>query len=580
MEDELGHFSSVVQDFRQARRKAALEMLLARFRGASPELLSYEDVRRKLKATASVERGLHDIPLDAIVGSVGRYADFTRSFLPKQDTDQSRWVRVKVATTSMEGLPPIEVYKIGEVYFVKDGNHRVSIARELGAKSIQAYVTEVATRVPLTPDVQPDDLILKAEYVGFLERTHIDELCPDADFTVTAPGQYVTLEDHINVHRYYMGLDLRRDITPAEAVVHWYHHIYLPIIYIIRRHNLLREFPDRTETDLYLWLSEHREALKAEIGWEINPEAAAEDLAQRFGGKFTRTIRRALQKLLEIMTPDPLESGPPPGEWREKKTRYREDRLFHDILVPLNGEESGWRALDQAIEIARREEGRVYGLHVVPTEAHKETRRAIEAEREFARRCAAANVPGNFAFAVGAVGRQIIARAQWADLLVASLTYPPGSQLFAKLKSGFRTLVQRAPIPVLAVPGSLFPFKSALLAYDGSPKSREALFVMSYLAARWQDFALTVLTVETNGKAADEPLASAQRYLEEHGLQATYLQQRARSVAQAILQTAEERQSDLIVMGSYSRAAPVEMFFGSAVNQVLRERRRPVLICR
>ena len=580
MEDKIGHFSSAVWDFRQARRRAALETLLARFRGESPELLSYEEVRRKLKATARIERGLHDIPLNAIVGSVGRYTDFTRSFLPKQDADEFRWVRVKVAATSMEGLPPIDVYKIGDIYFVKDGNHRVSIARELGAKSIQAYVTEVHTRVPLTPEVQPDDLILKAEYAGFLERTRIDKWCPDADFTVTAPGQYATLEEHIDVHRYYMGLDLQRDIPYEEAVVHWYEHVYLPIIHIIRRHNLLREFPNRTGADLYLWLSEHRKALKTALGWEVNPEAAAEDLAHRFSGNFTRVIQRVGSKLLDVLTPDPLESGPPPGEWREKRVRYREDRLFHDILVPLNGEESGWRALDQAVEIARREEGRVLGLHVVPTEAHKETLKTLETEAAFAQRCADADVPGSFALDVGAVGRQIVARARWADLLVASLNYPPGKTPFAKLKSGFRTLIQRSPIPVLAIPCCLFPFESALLAYDGSPKSKEALFVTTYLAARWQDFALVVLTVETNGRAADDHVEYARGYLEEHGVAATYKQERDVPVEKAILRTAEAHESDLIVMGSYSRGALLEVFLGSAVNQVLRERRRPVLICR
>ena len=152
-------------------------------------MLSYEDVRQKLRAYGSSERGLQDIPLDAIVGSVGRYNDFTRDFLPRLDVNKDRWARVMAASNKMAGLPPIDVYKIGDVYFVQDGNHRVSVARQLGSRTIQAYVTEVQTRVPMSPDTRPDDMIVKAEYAGFLERTRLDELRPEADLSVTIPSQ-------------------------------------------------------------------------------------------------------------------------------------------------------------------------------------------------------------------------------------------------------------------------------------------------------------------------------------------------------------------------------------------------------
>jgi len=174
---------------------------MARLTGRSADLLSYEEVRQKLKVKGMGKWGLEDIPLDAIVGSVGRYTDFTRSFLPRQDSDEERWARVKVAVTDLGGLPPIEVYQIGQAYLVRDGNHRVSVARQVAATHIQAYVTEVRTKVPLLPDTQPDDLILKAEYTDFLERTRLDELRPEADLSVTVPGQYQALEEHIEVHR-------------------------------------------------------------------------------------------------------------------------------------------------------------------------------------------------------------------------------------------------------------------------------------------------------------------------------------------------------------------------------------------
>ena len=148
-------------DFRRARLRAKLERIVAYFSGKPSELLRYNEVRRKLGSTNRIERGLQDIPLDAILGSVNRYADFTRHFFPKRDEDAARWAHVWVAMATQTGLPPIEVYQIGQVYFVVDGHHRVSVARELGSSHIQAYVTEVETKVPLTPDVRPEDLTLK-----------------------------------------------------------------------------------------------------------------------------------------------------------------------------------------------------------------------------------------------------------------------------------------------------------------------------------------------------------------------------------------------------------------------------------
>lgn len=244
--------SFAIEDFHRARRRAALEEILAKLTGKSTDLLSFEDMRQKLKAKVGPARELKEIPLDAIVGSADRYTDFTRSFLPRQDFDRDRWARVMAAVTNLTGLPPIEVYQIGEVYFVLDGHHRVSVARQVGATHIQAYVTKLHPRVPLSPEDQLDDLVVKTEYADFLERTHLDELRPDADLRVTAAGKYRLLEEHIEVHRYFMGLEQKREIPYTEAVGHWYDEVYLPVAQAIRERGILRDFPGRTETDLYL----------------------------------------------------------------------------------------------------------------------------------------------------------------------------------------------------------------------------------------------------------------------------------------------------------------------------------------
>jgi nucleotide-binding universal stress UspA family protein len=572
-------FLLAVRDFRRARRQAALEAIMARLTGRSAELLSYEDVRQKLKARGIMAQRLKEIPLDAIVGSVGRYTDFTRSFLPQKDSNQERWARVKVKVTDLGGLPPIEVYQIGEAYFVLDGNHRVSVARQVGAPSIEAYVTEIRTKVPLSPDTQPDDLILKAEYADFLERTRLDGLRPEANLSVTVPGQYQALEEHIEVHRYFMGLEQEREIPYEEAVGHWYDEVYLPVVQVIRERGILRGFPGRTETDLYLWVSEHRAALQEELGWEIRPEAAAADLAAQFSPRPQRVVARVGEKLVDTVMPDGLKAGPPPGQWRAEELEACEyDRLFADILVPVSGKEMGWQALEQALEVARREGARLRGLHIVPSEVQRESAEAQAVQAEFNRRCEAAGIPGELAVVVGGVARKVCERARWADLVTVHLAYPPAPQPVARLSSGFRTLIRRCARPVLAVPRASSHLDRVLLAYDGSPKAEEALFVATYLSCRW-GIALVVVTVIETGRTTSETLARAQGYLETHGVEATFVKEGG-SVAEAVLKAAEEHKSDLIIMGGYGLSPVLEVMLGSAVDQVLRTSRQPMLICR
>jgi len=562
-------YSAVLRDFQEARRRAALEDLKARLTGKSDDLLSYEAIRDLLQTESSTSRGLQDISLDAIVGSVGRYHDFTRSFLPRRESDQHRWANVKLKAIYQGGFPPIEVYQLGANYFVLDGNHRVSVARQLGADTIQAYVTEVHSRVPLSLDAEPDELIIKARYARFLDYTSLDKTRPGLDLLVTAPGQYRRLEEQVEAHRRLLAQRQGREASLAEAAAAWYDAVYLPVIQVVRDYDLLSGFPGHSEADLFLWVSERQEDVEEEIGWTVGPQRVAGELAngrsrrQRTGDGQESVSADAATNTLPRLDSMPFD---PVGE-----------RLFPDILVPISGTERGWLALEQALLVAQREGSALHGFHVVRSDSEGGAQRARSVQDEFDRRCQAAGIAGQLVVEVGPVARTICQRARWTDLVVANLAFPPGRSLAGKLQSGFRTLVHRCSRPVLAVP-QVSPLSRALLAFDGSPRAREALVVAAYLAGRWR-IPLSVVTVMEPGRANASTLDVACDYFAAHGIEAHTVEAQG-DVADAILQAAADERADLLIMGGYGYSPMWEAMLGSAVDRLLRESRQPMLICK
>ncbi|MCP4142927.1 MAG: universal stress protein [Chloroflexi bacterium] len=569
-----------INDFRKARQKAAMQGILARITGKSTILLSYEEVRQKLRAIESNKKVLRDIPLEAIVGSVGRNKDFTRNFLPRSDSDQGRWTNVMMGTASLSGLPAIEVYQIGEVFFVLDGNHRVSVARELGAGSIQAYVREVRTRVNITPDIQPDDLIIKAEELDFFERTQLDKLRPETDFRTRHPGQYPVLLEHIEVHRYFMGLDEKRDISYEEAILHWHDEVYTPIIEIIWERGILRHFPRSTEIELYLWISKHRVELEEALSWQIGTDEAIDDLEHRFSKEFSLRFARLTSKIYDAITPDALEEGPAPGLWREEaQKRTNKESLFANTLVLLSATDNDWLALEQAIILAKREEGQVQGLHVVKRKKDSNAEGPLNLKAEFEERCELAAVNGQMAIESGAVARIVCERSHWTDIIVTKVTYPPEDHLIARFGSGLRTMIRRCPRPMLVIREQASALEHAMLAYNGTPKSKEALYLAAYLGSKW-GIQISVLVIEHEEGNAELLHSEAEAYLAKHELQVNYIRHEAGLRSEIILNTAKENGCDFILMGGYKSSSVVEVVLGSVVDEVLRKTEIPLLICR
>jgi hypothetical protein len=192
-------------------------------------------------------------------------------------------------------LPPVQLYKVGDVYFVKDGNHRVSVARERGVEFIDAEVIECRAKVPLSPDVTAEDLESIGEYAAFLDWSKLDQLRPDQNVQFTIPGGYAQLREHISVHRYYLGIERKSPITRSEAVTSWYDRVYMPVVSLIRADSMLAKFRQRTEADLYLWIMDHLYFLRERGGNTVAAGDAASDFVENFAKRsLFEAIRRQI----------------------------------------------------------------------------------------------------------------------------------------------------------------------------------------------------------------------------------------------------------------------------------------------
>ncbi len=574
--------NTAIQDFKRARKQAVLQQLMARLTGKSVELLAYDEVHDALQVTGHIDRGLQEIPLESIVGSVGRYKDFTRDFLPRNDSNEERWTRIKTAVLDMKGYPPIEVYQIGDAYFVIDGNHRVSVARQIGNELISAYVTEVQTRISLTVEDKPDEVIAKARYLEFLKDTGLDGLRPECNLLMTFTGQYRLLCSQINWHHDRLTEQQSESVSWETAVSSWYDAVYMPVIKLIREQGLMRNFHKRTETDIYVLMYKHRETLEEALGWDIDTQTAVSDLVAKETKRSKGVVSRVSHMLMDAIIPPELDDGPKPGIWRQQQLdEGKQYRLFEDYLVAISGTEADWKMLDFAINMAKSDGDRLMGLHVVPSKSQIHTPEVEAIRIRFEQQCKDGGIVGKLAIEAGNVTDTIVKRSAFVDLVVTSLTHPPGDQLMARLGNGFSQLVQRCPRPILAIPeNSVFKSKPnpMLLAYDGSPKATEALFVATYFAFRWQR-KLVVVTVKTDRTSA-AALQRAKDYIELHGVHDAEYVLRSKPIADAVLAVANEYQCTELIMGGFGFRPVKHIVLGSTVERVLREFRNPVLICR
>jgi nucleotide-binding universal stress UspA family protein len=243
----------------------------------------------------------------------------------------------------------------------------------------------------------------------------------------------------------------------------------------------------------------------------------------------------------------------------------------------LSGDAESWDSLEQAITIAQREEAKIHGLHIVDSKEKVKSATVLSVQKQFNQACADAGVDGKLITETGEITKKICERATMTDLIVLKIVHPPLGGL-ATLRSPFRTIIENSSRPVLGVPQKATRFQRALLAYDGSELAKEALFVATYLAEVWKT-ELLVFTAWDGSKVKMDAQDYVRRYLDIHEVEAEYIISE-KGAMDFLNQTVEEKNADLVLMGSHGGSTLQQVFIGSALDYTLRESKVPIFICR
>lgn len=272
---------TVTGDFDAACRRAKIQSVFSTLRWKNPNLLSFYEVTKLIKPDAEFYKGIQTIPVKNIIGSESRYQDFSSAFYPKSHLLQRRWESIDAAQMDDVILPPISVYKLGDWYFVRDGNHRVSVARSTGQVYIDAEVVELSTKIPLEEGMTLNELkkrVVSYERAKFLEQYNPTYL-PMDKIVFTTPGSYPEMVNHILVHKYYINQNIDHEISFQEGAESWFKNVYTPIVQAVDHEHLQSLYPGCTEADIYMWLVRKWDEKKRKDS-KISEEAVAKEIKE------------------------------------------------------------------------------------------------------------------------------------------------------------------------------------------------------------------------------------------------------------------------------------------------------------
>ena len=269
--------ADVADEFLRVRRRQALARLVQRLRRSPDDvnvILPFDEVVSALGLRGERRLGLQTIRLDSIVGTVDSGRDYDRRFRPTSGRVRERWERLALAQRRGEAIPPIEVYRVGDLHFVQDGHHRVSIAMAEDAKTIDAYVTEVRTQVPATGIRGRRDLVFKGYERIFRARVPLSATAM-AKITVTDPWSYAELGEAVEAWGYRRMQDTGQFSDRAETARHWYAEEYVPVVRMLRAADMIGA---RTEAEAYLRVAAERYRLILAHEW-------SDEIVERLRGK-------------------------------------------------------------------------------------------------------------------------------------------------------------------------------------------------------------------------------------------------------------------------------------------------------
>ena len=289
------------EDFTKARNKALINEIQHFLSPEEVSLISLYDVKSLMKPTNETYVGMKVIPIEKIVGSEGRYNDFDNHFFPKSSHLRMRWEHVDDAAIHDIILPPIKVYEISGLYFVRDGNHRVSVAKSRGTEFIDAEVVSLQSEIKLNKPENMQDIIKQIIYYEkrvFYSQTNFGDLTDYWCLDFSRAGRYDVIYNHILTHKYYMNQNREDEVTMDEAVLSWFNTVYLPIVNSIRKNKMLRKFPKRTLGDLYVWIVRYWDSLKHTFGDDIPIDKAVLDFQKVYRIPFTKKIKNLFNRIV------------------------------------------------------------------------------------------------------------------------------------------------------------------------------------------------------------------------------------------------------------------------------------------
>ena len=278
--------------FSKAISKAFIQELKDLLLRRSKRLLPFDEVKEKLELWNVKDLGLKSVPLGAIVGSQGRYRNFTQHFLPLDENLRNRWKDVNSAVSSGKDLPPVELYKVCNGYFVKDGNHRISVAKAKNKVSIEAKVLEYDCDFSLDDQTDLEQIAILETYHRFLRETGLKKT-RNPHLHLTVLGGYPILMEHIQRHRFYLARERNNDISIEEAATSWFDNIYSPMAALINANSIMANFPHRTETAFYIWISKH----KKRVFQDVFVADEAQNVVNSYAKIFSNPLRKIMGKI-------------------------------------------------------------------------------------------------------------------------------------------------------------------------------------------------------------------------------------------------------------------------------------------